>query len=202
MENGIAYAATETVMTGVTQEVYDFYYAWTNAQNDSELIYKIWYPGYHYTTYTSLTDGGMVVVEDIGCGAEKIVMSNIRGIDLPRGGSSGVIETYMVNGTITSLNGNRSLNSILFHVKYLNENSEVVDRCIVWFGCYFDNGKLIVDLTGLDDPIARASGMAYHSAGENAHLTTVMHEIYEDNKDSFGINSASGKGKGSRGGSK
>ena len=49
--------------------------------------------------------------------------------------------------------------------------------------CYWKNGQIVVDLTGLDDAMSRAKGMAYHSAGENANLASVILEVCAAEKD-------------------
>ncbi len=180
LENGVAYAATETVMEDVSREMYEFYDAWSGAQNERELIYKIWYPGYHYTQTED-----MVLVEDIGQGQEVIQFIRSAASYTQSLVEANNLDMYVVSADITPASGGDSLKSILMHVRFENEDGNYVDRCIAWFGCYWDNGKGVVDLTGLPDAMSRAEGMAYHSAGENANLAAVIREVYADYKDSF-----------------
>ena len=185
LENGVAYSVTETVMEGVSEEMYGFYEAWSNAQNDRELIYKIWYPGYHYTQTVTMT-----IVEDIGQGMEVIRFMNGKASYSSELVQKYDLDMYVINATITPADGGDGMKSILLHVKFEDENGNYVDRCVTWFGCYWKNGKIVVDLTGLDDAVSRAKGMAYHSAGENANLAAVIMEVYAAEKDNFDFSQA------------
>ena len=180
LENGVAYAATETIMYGVSGDMYNFYEAWSSAQNDRELIYKIWYPGYHYTQTES-----MILVEDIGQGEEVIQFIQSKADYSQELVEQNNLDMYVISARIIPVNGGDELKSILMHVRFENEDGNYVDRCIAWFGCYWKNGKVVEDLTGLENAMERAKGMAYHSAGENANLASVILEVYADEKDNF-----------------
>lgn len=177
LANGVTYSAVETVMTGVTREIYDQYYSWANSQEDQTLIYKIWYPGYHYAQ--ARTQNGLEIVEDIGQGQEYIQMLSGVG-NRSASGSPQVIETYMVNSVNTVLDTGAEIPGVLLHVKYINDDGFVADRCVAWFGCNVVNGELEVNIDGIPDALNRAKGMALHSAGENTNLTSVMLEYYQD----------------------
>ncbi len=202
LENGIAYSATETVFDGVTQEIYDFYYAWAAAQEDEELIYKIWYPGYHYTTTTSGSQH--VIVEDTGAGPETIIMGGGLSVDYDTDfASENGMNVQISSGAFSPVDGDgESFHAVLVHVKFINEDGYMVDRVVTYFGCTIKNGKLLPDETPLENPEERAIGMALHSAGENANLVTVMQEVYEDNSETFDASDYSGSSSGRNGTSK
>lgn len=193
LENGVAYAATETVMDGVTRDMYNFYDAWSSSQGDRELIYKIWYPGYHYTQTEN-----MVLVEDIGQGEEVIQFMQGKVSFDEQLVTKNELDMYVISAKITPASGGDDMRSILMHARFENADGDYVDRCIAWFGCYWDNGKVVVDLTGVGNAMDRARGMAYHSAGENANLASVIKEVYADEKDNFDP-SAVKSGRGNRG---
>lgn len=177
LENGVTYSASETVMIGVTEEVFEQYYDWANSYDDQTLIYKIWYPGYHYAQ--ARTASGLEVVEDIGQGKESIIMLGAAGGNR-KVNDSRIVETYFVNSTNTMLDGDGQIPGVLFHLKYLNDDGYVVDRCVAWFGCNVGNGELSVNTDFIDDASGRARGMAIHSAGENTNLAAVMREFSRD----------------------
>ena len=176
MGNGVTYSAAETVMTGVTPEIFSEYYKWANSYNDQELIYKIWFPGWHYSQ--KMENNRLVVYEDIGQGIEEIHMKG--GIQLDRTSfDSRIIEAYMTNSTNITSEG-KEINGILLHVKYVNADGYISDRCVAWFGVNLVDGKMQADTANITEPLSRAHRMAQHSAGENSNLTAVMLEYHAD----------------------
>ena len=120
----------------------------------------------------------LVVYEDIGQGIEEIHMKG--GIQLDRASfDSRIIEAYMTNSTNITSEG-KEINGILLHVKYVNVDGYISDRCVAWFGVNLVDGKIKIDTANITAPISRAHRMAQHSAGENSNLTAVMLEYHAD----------------------
>lgn len=72
LDSGVAYAAMETVYTGVTADMYFWYRSWADKQEDQVLLYKMWFPSKHIQQIE--LPGATWAQEDIGCGPENVLM--------------------------------------------------------------------------------------------------------------------------------
>ena len=192
MDNGVTYSAVETVFEGVTLDMYRWYQSWSAAQENQQLIYKIWFPGKHVKQ--ELLNGTMWIQEDIGMGIENIFATGTA--SLSSLGLSGLVENNdsilmaMVTKSISTLAAgtldDNPIPSSLIHIYYVNDDGYVTDRVAAWFGGSFVNGSFMVNVNGNEhSAAARAKGMAEHMAGEDANMAAVIREVYEENRDTF-----------------
>lgn len=182
MKNGVGYSVTEVVFDGVSFDDYNNYQKWSRSQ-DGNLIYKIWFPGWHYAEYD--TANGHTVIENIGTGLLKIVMdtpAKLSEADQATAKQNG-LTTLMVGSTNTNVQTNTPSKAMLLHIRFQNSDGYLVDRTVAWFGYKMADGKLTVDLSGMGNQaqkLEQARQMSLHSAGENSNLSQVIKLVKAD----------------------
>ena len=66
------------------------------------------------------------------------------------------------------------------HRTYCTSSIFVADRCIIYFGCMYDDGTVLVDLNGNEFTQDTAKGIAEHIAYENANAAHLALQLRDE----------------------
>lgn len=175
LDNGVAYAGVETVYEGVTPELFGAYQTWKNGLDDQVLAYKIWFPGMHIEEKDIGTSRWMC--ENMGSGFIHLISVGTgdledKGIDPALSEDERILMTSGMNSIVLPVEStaeDRPYPSNILHIFYVNDDGFVTDRCIIYFGCMYSEGEVLVDLNGNTLTEETAEGIALHIAYENAN---------------------------------
>lgn len=186
LDNGVAYAGVETVYEGVTPELFGAYQGWKNSLPDQVLAYKLWYPGMHIEEKDIGTCRWMC--ENMGSGFIHLIAIGTgdledKGIDSSLTEDERILMTAGMNSMVLPVESSyedRPYPSNILHIFYVTDEGFVADRCIIYFGCMYDDGNVLVDLNGNEFTQDTAKGIAEHIAYENANAAHLALQLRDE----------------------
>lgn len=194
--NGTGFVANCTFMPKVTGEMMNWWFGWHSVGSD--LRYKIWDPEDHYharalspeyvldpaVPIAQKTWGvNHDITEDIGFGAEKILLCFKRPADL--GYSEEKIGTKGCYGMVCAV-GQGDTPAVMTH-KWYEEDGGIWFKSHFWMGYGLDeNGTLIKLLPdGVRVPEAGPRALFGHNIKEYSNLAAILPEVYAEEKDNW-----------------
>jgi hypothetical protein len=200
LENGAGYVAVNNVFPGCTVEMMQWWFAWHAA--GPGLRYAIWFPPGHVTIAVNDSDRAKLldpnvpleeksrnvdhfVVEDVGGGAEDIVISFLDpqtiGFDMGRFHKPNVAAVFGGFGIAEQRQGRVGKSpSIMVH--FCREIEGGVEfRTRFWMGYRINQGKgMCVLPPWVRLPIEAPMGLAYHNVMEYSNLASFLPQIYAE----------------------
>lgn len=199
MPDGTGYVANRTEMSGVTAEMFEWWFAW-HALND--LRYRIWDPEDHFYARQQMPEKvldpsvpmrektwGTVhyVLEDIGPGPEELILNfqypHVLGYDEEKIGTSACATMMCANGH--GPQPDVGVPAIMTHmVREIANGIELRSR--FWIGYGLTDGKLVQVLPdGVCVPELAPKGLFAHNLKEFGHLAAILPKLYAEEKDNW-----------------
>lgn len=201
MEDGTGFLANLTIMPGVTAEMFEWWFAWHGLD---DLRYKIWNVEDHYKVETKqkehITNKNLTyrerlwnttyeITENIGMGQEKISIDFKKpeelGFEVNKIGTDDCSAIVCGVGHVNKHASNGSIPTVMTH--FLREIEGGVElRTRFWIGWNVEDGKEVKRVTEeMNIPEEVPRNLLLHNIKEYAHLSQILPEIFEEEKDKF-----------------
>jgi len=202
-KDGLGYIAVNNELPGCTIDMLRWWFVWHAAGGN--LRYRIWNPKCHFAIAIAdqdkrkivdprvslrdkYTDMDHFVVEDVGIGAENIVIRFKKhenmGFDKEKFKNSPTAEIIGGYGTSESRGNPSGFKASAIMIHSMRETSGGIElRTRFWMGARIVEGKahkVIPPFVRI--PIEAPMGLAFHNVEEFSHLATILPEIYEEYK--------------------
>lgn len=151
LPEGVAYSCAVTEMPNITLEMDNWFFQWM--MGDSDIRYKIWYPGSHGAHYEDLA------IEDFGDGMVDILMGkrpSLKNLGIPKNYTEVNPTLIKIMGRNSrmrlqseDLNGDKGYSSMV-HVVRKRAGGGLTRWSFSYTGAHILNGQLAVKLTPLD----------------------------------------------------
>lgn len=194
--NGTGFVANSTFMPGVTGEMMDWWFGWHSVESD--LRYKLWDPEDHYHARAMSPDYVLDpnvpnsqktwgvdhdILEDIGFGPEKILLSFKRPADL--GYDESKLGTKGCYSMVCAV-GKGGSPALMTH-KWYEEDGGLWFKSNFWMGYGLnDSGEIIKLLPdGVSVPEAGPRALFGHNIKEYTNLASILPEVYDEERENW-----------------
>lgn len=193
MDNGTAFVSNLTIMSGVTKEMFDWWFVWHGLE---PLRYKIWDRDDHFGVETTkrerLLDKTIpineriwgvthTVIEDTGFGPETIHINFMSPEDM------GFNMDLLKKSEVLSIVSGNGDNAVMCHsIRSIEGGIELRSR--FWLGYNIVNKKPVKILPeGVQIPLEAAKRLALHNVKEYTNLAKILPLIYKEEKDNMNM---------------